>query len=185
MEEDFYATLKLKSGEEIFAKVAASEENDRTMLLVSHPIVVGEIKNKIGVVGYKIEPWLKTTTDDMFILNMNDVLTMSIRQTLLLTSTTLLDIRVLHLMMQDSSIVLMFPSRWFAPLGRTPSNLKSALRPVMVLLLTPSQKEPLQAQVVSVSTATATIVALLLRTLCDPLVTRLYKTPFGGSFFCI
>ena len=77
MEEDFYATLKLKSGEEIFAKVAASEENDRTMLLVSHPIVVGEIKNKIGVVGYKIEPWLKTTTDDMFILNMNDVLTMS------------------------------------------------------------------------------------------------------------
>ena len=84
-----------------------------------------------------------------------------------------------------SSIVLMFPSRWFAPLGRTPSNLKSALRPVMVLLLTPSQKEPLQAQVVSVSTATATIVALLLRTLCDPLVTRLYKTPFGGSFFCI
>ena len=77
MEEDFYATLKLKSGEEIFAKVSASEENDRTMLLVSHPIVVGEIKNKIGVVGYKIEPWLKTTTDDMFILNMNDVLTMS------------------------------------------------------------------------------------------------------------
>ena len=77
MEEDFYATLKLKSGEEIFAKVAASEENDRTMLLVSHPIVVGEIKNKIGVVGYKIEPWLKSTTDVIFSLNMNDVLTMS------------------------------------------------------------------------------------------------------------
>ena len=77
IEDDFYCTLKLKTGEEIFAKVAASEESDRTMLLVSHPIVVGEIKNKIGVVGYKVEPWLKTTTDDMFILNMNDVLTMS------------------------------------------------------------------------------------------------------------
>ena len=77
IEDDFYCTLKLKTGEEIFAKVAASEEDDRTMLLVSHPIVVGEIKSKIGVVGYKIEPWLKTTTDDMFILNMNDVLTMS------------------------------------------------------------------------------------------------------------
>jgi len=77
IEDDFYCTLKLKSGEEIFAKVAASEESDRTMLLVSNPIVVGEIKSKIGVVGYKIEPWLKTTTDDMFILNMNDVLTMS------------------------------------------------------------------------------------------------------------
>ena len=77
IEDDFYCTLKLKTGEEIFAKVAASEESDRTMLLVSHPIVVGEIKSKIGVVGYKIEPWLKTTTDDMFILNINDVLTMS------------------------------------------------------------------------------------------------------------
>ena len=77
IEDDFYCTLKLKTGEEIFAKVAASEESDRTMLLVSHPIVVGEIKNKIGTVGYKVEPWLKTTTDDMFIINMNDVLTMS------------------------------------------------------------------------------------------------------------
>ena len=77
IEDDFYCTLKLKSGEEIFAKVSASEEDGRTMLLVSNPIIVGEIKNKVGVVGYKVEPWLKTTTDDMFILNMNDVLTMS------------------------------------------------------------------------------------------------------------
>ncbi|MDA2977943.1 MAG: hypothetical protein O3B81_04135 [Actinomycetota bacterium] len=77
IEEDFYATLKLKSGEEIFAKVAASEENGRTMLLVSNPITIGEIKSKIGIVGYKIEPWLKTTTEDIFVLNMDDVLTMS------------------------------------------------------------------------------------------------------------
>ena len=77
IEDDFYCTLKLKSGEEIFAKVAASEEDDRTMLLVSNPIIVGEIKNKVGVVGYKVEPWLKTTTDDMFVVNLEDVLTMS------------------------------------------------------------------------------------------------------------
>tara|TARA_Y100000004_G_scaffold144635_1_gene164795 strand:- start:56 stop:448 length:393 start_codon:yes stop_codon:yes gene_type:complete len=77
IEEDFYCTLKLKSGEEIFAKVAATEEEDRTLLLVSNPIIVNEIKSKIGVVGYKIEPWLKTTTDDMFVININDVLTMS------------------------------------------------------------------------------------------------------------
>ena len=77
IEEDFYATVKLKSGEEIFAKVAASEEEDRTMLLVSHPIVVQELKGKSGTVGYKIEPWLKTTTDDMFVIKLDDVLTMS------------------------------------------------------------------------------------------------------------
>jgi len=77
IEDDFYCTVKFKSGEEIFAKVAASEEEDRTMLLVSHPIIVNEIKGKMGTVGYKIEPWLKTTTDDMFVINLSDVLTMS------------------------------------------------------------------------------------------------------------
>lgn len=77
IEEDFYCTLKLKTGEEIFAKVAASEENDRTMLIISNPIVISEIKNRSKTVGYKIEPWLKTTTEDMFIINLQDVLTLS------------------------------------------------------------------------------------------------------------
>jgi|TARA_R100001460_G_scaffold30189_1_gene59614 hypothetical protein len=77
IEDDFYATLKLKTGEEIFAKVAATEEEDRTMILVSNPVVVNEIKSRSGIVGYKVEPWLKTTTEDMFILNIADILTMS------------------------------------------------------------------------------------------------------------
>ena len=46
IEDDFYATLKLNSGEEIFARVAASEEEGRTMLLVHHPITVHPIKGK-------------------------------------------------------------------------------------------------------------------------------------------
>ena len=77
IEEDFYSTIKLKTGEEIFAKVAASEEEDRTLLIISNPIIISEIKGRTGVVGYKIEPWLKTTTEDMFILNLEDILTMS------------------------------------------------------------------------------------------------------------
>ena len=77
IEDDFYATVKFKSGEEIFAKVAATEEEDRTMLLVSNPIIVQEIKSRSGAVGYKIEPWLKTTTEDMFVVNLDNILTMS------------------------------------------------------------------------------------------------------------
>ena len=78
IEEDFYATIKFKSGEEIFAKVAASEEEGRTMLIVSNPIIVKEMRSKTdNVVGYKIEPWLKTTSEDMFMVNLNDILTMS------------------------------------------------------------------------------------------------------------
>ena len=77
IEEDFYATLKLKTGEEIFARVAPSEEEDRTMLILSHPIIVSEIKNRTGTVGYKLEPWLKTTTEDMFVIKLEDVITVS------------------------------------------------------------------------------------------------------------
>jgi len=77
IEDDFYATIKLKSGEEVFARVAASEEEDRTMLIVHTPVTVSEIKNKGGLVGYKVEPWLKTTRDDMFLIDMNNVITLS------------------------------------------------------------------------------------------------------------
>ena len=77
IEDDFYATLKLHSGEEVFARVAASEEEDRTMLILHHPVIVSEIKIKKGVVGYKVEPWLKTTSEDMFVMNMDHVVTIS------------------------------------------------------------------------------------------------------------
>ena len=77
IEDDFYATIKLNSGEEVFAKVAASEEEDRTMLILHTPVTVSEIKNKGGLVGYKVEPWLKTTRDDMFIIYMDNVMTLS------------------------------------------------------------------------------------------------------------
>ena len=77
MEDDFYATLKFKNGEEVFAKVAASEEKDRTMLVIHHPVLVSEIRTKNGLAGYKVEPWLKTTKEDMFVLRMDKVITMT------------------------------------------------------------------------------------------------------------
>ena len=53
IEDDFYCTIKLKhSGEEIFAKVAASEEEDRTMLIVSNPVCIEEIKMRGKSCGY-------------------------------------------------------------------------------------------------------------------------------------
>ena len=77
IEDEFYGTIKFKNGEEIFAKVAASEEEDRTMLIVHTPVMVSEVKAKGGIVGYKVEPWLKTSKEDMFIINMDNVLTLS------------------------------------------------------------------------------------------------------------
>jgi hypothetical protein len=47
------------------------------MLIISNPITVNEIKGKSGIVGYKLEPWLKTSKEDMFIIDLKDVLTLS------------------------------------------------------------------------------------------------------------
>jgi hypothetical protein len=77
MEDDFYATIKLKTGEEIFTKVMPTEENNNTLLLIVSPITITEFKSRTGMSGYKVEPWLKTTTEDLFVINMNDVLTMT------------------------------------------------------------------------------------------------------------
>ena len=79
MEEDFYATIKFKSGEEIFARVGYSEEEDRTFLLLESPITIEKVKNRTGaaVYAYKVEPWLKTSKDDIFVVNLEDVLTLN------------------------------------------------------------------------------------------------------------
>ena len=77
MEDDFYATIKLKCGEEIFCKTSATVEEDRTLLLLSNPITIEEIVIRGTVTGYKVEPWLKTTEEDLLIINMDDVLTMT------------------------------------------------------------------------------------------------------------
>ena len=78
MEDDFYASIKLISGEEVFARVSVCEEDERTLLLLSNPVTLEEVKmKKWGTVGYKVEAWMKTASDDMFILDMNKVLTIS------------------------------------------------------------------------------------------------------------
>ena len=76
MEEDFYATIKFKSGEEIFSKVSCSEEEDRTFLLLDHRVTIERVRNKGSIYGYKFEPWLKTTKEDLLIINLEDVLTL-------------------------------------------------------------------------------------------------------------
>ena len=78
MEEDFYAVIKLISGEEIFSIVCPSEEEGRTMLILNNPVTIEVIVMKqIGMQGYKIDPWLKFADDDTFLLSMDKVLTIS------------------------------------------------------------------------------------------------------------
>ena len=76
MEQEFYATIKLKSGEEIFAKINYNEDNDRCFLILDNPITIEKIKTR-STSGYKVEPWIKTSKEDLFIINIDDVMTLS------------------------------------------------------------------------------------------------------------
>lgn len=78
MEEEFFAVIKLISGEEIFSKVCPCEEDERTLLILENPVTVETVNLKqFGMNGLKINPWIKFTDDSMFILNMDRVVTMS------------------------------------------------------------------------------------------------------------
>ena len=77
MEDDFYASIKLKTGEEIFARVLPCDENNKISLILTNPIMVENCKGRGGIQGYKIEPWLKTTTEDMFMIKMEDIITIT------------------------------------------------------------------------------------------------------------
>lgn len=77
MEDDFYASIKLKTGEEIFARVLPCDEDDKINLIITNPIIIESYKSRNGSQSYKIEPWMKTTTEDMFLIKMEDVITMT------------------------------------------------------------------------------------------------------------
>lgn len=78
MDNEFYAAIKLVSGEEIFALVSPSEEEDRTLLLLDNPVIIEPMVSKNqGVVGYKVKPWMSIPDDDIYIIDMNKVITMT------------------------------------------------------------------------------------------------------------
>jgi hypothetical protein len=78
MEEEFYASMKLTSGEEIFSLVGISEEEDRTLLILDNPVIIKPVNSKNGrTVGFKIQPWINISDDEMYIINLNNVITMT------------------------------------------------------------------------------------------------------------
>jgi hypothetical protein len=75
--DQFPATIKLVTGEEIFALVTPHKENNKEFLLLYEPVVITEIKTVNGDYGYKIVPWLKTADDDTFLITRDKILTLS------------------------------------------------------------------------------------------------------------
>ena len=78
MEEEFYATLKLVTGEELIAKVSYMPEEDS--LLVDNPMIVERIIQKRGnkaIEGFHLKEWMTATYETMFVVKMKQVVTIT------------------------------------------------------------------------------------------------------------
>lgn len=78
MEEEFYATIKLVSGEEVVAKVCYLPDEDKVIL--DRPLAVENAKQKKGnmeVTGFALKEWISATFDEMFIIKRDHILTMT------------------------------------------------------------------------------------------------------------
>ena len=75
MSNKFLAVVKLKTGEEVIAKVQPSPELD--VISLDCPAMVGHsnFSRKPGVSVIKIEPWIKTGREQTYIVEMSNVIT--------------------------------------------------------------------------------------------------------------
>ena len=78
MGEEFFATVKLITGEEIVSKVVYLEDEDKVLL--ENPLQVDSAKQRKGALeisGFSFKEWVCATFDKMFIINRNHIITVS------------------------------------------------------------------------------------------------------------
>lgn len=75
MNEEFYATVKLVSGEEIFSLVSPDEENGLEYLILFTPIKIIKHDLNKDYSYYKVEPWMKLTTENTFLIEKSRIIT--------------------------------------------------------------------------------------------------------------
>ena len=75
MSDKFLAVVKLKTGEEVIAKIEPSPELE--VITLDCPAMVGHsnFSRKPGVSVIKIEPWIKTGREQTYIVKMSNVIT--------------------------------------------------------------------------------------------------------------
>jgi hypothetical protein len=78
MEEEFYASIKLMSGEEIVAKV--SYDADEDVLIIENPRLVNCVEMQRGkskIKGFTFANWISATYDEMFIIKKDHIITIT------------------------------------------------------------------------------------------------------------
>lgn len=76
MGEEFYAIIKLISGEEILSLVMVDENDGDPIIVLQNPVVMKVYSGPTG--SYvKVKPWIELAEDDFFMIKLDKVITMT------------------------------------------------------------------------------------------------------------
>ena len=76
MGDEFYAALKLVTGEEIFSLVCIDENDGDPIIVLQNPVTMKAFHNQQGM-HIKVKPWIEMSSDDFFMIRLDKVITMT------------------------------------------------------------------------------------------------------------
>jgi len=76
MGEEFYSSIKLTTGEEIFSLVSIDENDGDPVIILQNPVVMKLAHTPNGSV-LRIKPWMEIPGDDFFIVKLDKIITMT------------------------------------------------------------------------------------------------------------
>ena len=76
MGEEFYCTVKLITGEEVFTLACVDDNDEDPVLVLQNPVIMKHIETRNGY-AIKIKPWLQIPGDDFFIVKLDKIVTIT------------------------------------------------------------------------------------------------------------
>jgi hypothetical protein len=76
MGDEFYAIIKLTSGEEILSLVSVDDNDGDPLLLLQNPITM-KVYNTHHGMHIKVKSWIEMSSDDIFIIKPDRIITMT------------------------------------------------------------------------------------------------------------
>ena len=77
--DEFVAAIKLVTGEEVLTKVVVNNDHQEETIILDNPLICQEVRSMGANIplGYKFEPWIKMSDEDVFIIHMTSIITMT------------------------------------------------------------------------------------------------------------
>ena len=76
MGEEFYAVIKLVSGEEVFSLIMVDDEQENPIITMQNPVTIKMLHSSQGNF-IKVKPWMELSDEDFFMIRLDKVLTIT------------------------------------------------------------------------------------------------------------